>query len=357
MGETELEKQLLNEVRAHIDEWHAFAKRTKHFEEKAREDPRTYASLTFGYIRAHRRHIRRLLRKRFGVKVRYFGIRSEQYVACRERFPQYPPRHPQDYFNYVQLRVMSNLLRVLDVEWSVMYAAYINAHFTGENPDAAALTAYFNRSRSGPLGATPTRDTERDDVLREMQAKQVAGWVGSHISLRVNERLRAVLSERTGGTRGANFAELMKNLVPAAVVAWDELQLGEPLRPGSGETNLVSRVERLLINEGSEAAKLERIHRFADLEASPGSDREGAGLEDADLAEFERQETLRQQLNALQGWIERAGFSEQEQRVYELDRRMDEDTQAIARVLGRSDGHVRVVRKNYRDKIRRAAGL
>ena len=66
---------------------------------------------------------------------------------------------------------------------------------------------------------------------------------------------------------------------------------------------------------------------------------------------------MRQQLNAMQGWIERAGFSEQEQQVYELDMRLEEDTQAIARELGKSDGHVRVVRKNYRDKIRRAAAL
>jgi hypothetical protein len=70
----------------------------------------------FGQIRGHRRHVRRLLRKRFGVKVRYFWFRSEQYVACRERFPQYPPRHSEDYYDYVQFRVMSNMLRVLDAQ-------------------------------------------------------------------------------------------------------------------------------------------------------------------------------------------------------------------------------------------------
>jgi len=252
---------------------------------------------------------------------------------------------------------MSSMLKALDVQWAVMHSAYIKAHLSGENPDAAALGALFSLLRSGPLGATPTMETERDDVLREMQAKTVAGWVGSHISLGVNKSLNSVLSERTCGSRGANFAELMKDLVSATVVAWDELQPGEPLRPGSGETNLVSRAERILINEGSEAAKLKRKGKFADLEAPSASDGEGEGLEDADLEEFERQETLRQQLNTLQAWIERAGFSEQEQRVYELDMRLDENTQAIARELGRSDGHVRVVRKNYRDKIRRAAGF
>jgi DNA-directed RNA polymerase specialized sigma subunit len=147
----------------------------------------------------------------------------------------------------------------------------------------------------------------------------------------------------------------MKNLVPAAIVAWDERQVGEPLRPGSGKTNLVSRAQRHLIKEGSEAAKLERKGKFADLEVAPGS--KGEGREDADLAEFEHQETLRQQLQALPGWIESAKFSEQEQLVYELDKELDEDTQTIARELGISREQVRVVRKNYHDKIRRAAGL
>jgi len=354
MGEAGPHEYLLNEVRAHIDEWHASAEQTKYFEEKARENPRSYASSAFDFIRSRRRHIRRLLRKRFGVKVRYSWFRSEQYVACRKRLPQYPPRNPQEYCNYVQLRFMSDLLRALDVQWGVMHSAYIEAYRSGENPDLAALDALFDLSRLGPVGASPTTRTEPDDVLREMQAKTVAGWVGSHISLNVNKRLSAVLSERTDGSRGANFAELLRNLVPATVIAWDELRPDEPLRPGSGKTNLVSRAERFLIKEGSETAKLKRK---GDLKGPPGSDIEGEGLKDADLEEFELQETLRQQLNELQGWVESARFSEQEKRVYELDLRMDEDTQAVARELGISDGHVRVVRKNYRDKIRRAAGL
>lgn len=207
----------------------------KAFRGEGKRRSRTYASSAFGHIRTHRRHIRRLLRKRFGVKVRYSWYRSEQYVARRERFPQYPPRHPQEYYNYVQLRVMSSMLKALDVQWAVMHSAYIKAHLSGENPDAAALGALFSLLRSGPLGATPTMETERDDVLREMQAKTVAGWVGSHISLGVNKSLNSVLSERTCGSRGANFAELMKDLVSATVVAWDELQPGEPLRPGSAK--------------------------------------------------------------------------------------------------------------------------
>jgi len=352
MDGTRPENKIGEEVRASIGEWRALERRTKHFQQKASQDPRTYASLAFVQIRNSRRHIRRLLRKRFGVKVRYFWLHSEQHVASRKRFPQYPPRQPQDYYDYVQLRVMSNLLRVLDVQWATMHSAYIKAHRSGADPDVAALTALFAISRAGPLGATPSNREEPDDVLREMQAKHVAGWVGSHISLGANKSLKAVLSDKTGGSRGENFAELVKELVPSTIVAWDELQPGEPLQPGSGATNLVSRVERLLINEGNETSKLERKGRLANLETEPLSDRE-----EYELEEFERQETLRQKLNALEGWVEQAGFSEQERRVYELDLQTSGDTEAIARELGRSKGHVRVVRKNYRDKIRKAAGL
>jgi hypothetical protein len=60
----------ITEVRTHMDEWHAAKKRTKDLEEKGKEDPYPYASLGFWFIRGTRRHIRRLLRKRFGVKVR-----------------------------------------------------------------------------------------------------------------------------------------------------------------------------------------------------------------------------------------------------------------------------------------------
>jgi hypothetical protein len=57
---------------------------------------------------------------------------------------------------------------------------------------------------------------------------------------------------------------------------------------------------------------------------------------------------LRQQLNALQGWVENAKFSEQERLVYELGMKTGNDTKAIAHELGTSSGHVGVVRKRYR---------
>src|SRR5918993_2868320 len=114
-------------VAASIYEWREHKKQAKDLEQKANENPNFYSSSAFYHIRGTRRHLRRLLRKRFGVKVRYFGLRSKQYIASRERFPYYPPRSPQDYHNYVQFSVMSNLLRVHDVLWAAMHSAYIEA--------------------------------------------------------------------------------------------------------------------------------------------------------------------------------------------------------------------------------------
>src|SRR5215212_7977942 len=154
-----------NKVRASIDEWREHKKQAKHFEQKASENANIYASSAFYHIRGTRRHLRRLLRKRFGVKVRYFGFRSKQYIASRKRFPYYPPSSPREYYDYVQFRVMSNLLRVHDVLWAAMHAAYIRAHRNGEDPDVAALSALFRIMGSGPWAATPSNRSELDDVL------------------------------------------------------------------------------------------------------------------------------------------------------------------------------------------------
>ena len=276
-----------DKVRASIEEWREHKKQAKDFEQKASENANIYASSAFYHIRGTRRHLRRLLRKRFGVKVRYFGFRSKQYIASQKRFPYYPPNSSRDYYDYVQFSVMSNLLRVLDGLWAAMHSAYISAHRKGEDPDVAALSALFRVVGSGPWAATPTNRREPDHVLRKMSAIGVAGWVGSHISLKKNKRVGDALSEYTDGSPGANFAKLVEELIPATILAWDELQPGEPLRPGSGKANLVSRVEGLLQRIGSEAAEKQATHiQFDEVT--------GHDQNDQVLEEFERMETLRQ---------------------------------------------------------------
>jgi DNA-binding CsgD family transcriptional regulator len=329
-----------DKVRASIYEWAEHKRRTKRFEQKANENPRFYASSAFYHIRGTRRHLRRLLRKRFGVKVRYLGFRSKQYIVSRKRFPYYPPRRPQDYYDYVQFGVMSNLLRFHDALWAEMHSAYIQAHRDGEDPDVAALSALFRLAGSGPWGATPTNRTEPDEFLREISAVTVAGWAGAHISLQSekrNQRVEAALRENTDGSPEAMFARLVEELVPATLIAWDELQPGEPLRPGSGKTNLVSRAEQLVQKIGSEAAEKQKPSEYMEprKEYSDGGDHE--------LEAFLLREELRTKLSG------------QQYEIAELKLQKHTEKE-IAAELHITEGAVKKQVSRIREKLRLAAG-
>jgi hypothetical protein len=110
--------------------------------------------------------------------------------------------------------------------------------------------------------------------------------------------------------------------------------------------DLVTRTALRLEKEGDEATKLGLKGKLLDEEL---------GTDERDLEEFEREETLHRRLAELQNWTERARFSEQQQ-VYELDMSLNYDTEAIARELGITPGHVRKVRHDYVQKVRKAAG-
>jgi DNA-binding CsgD family transcriptional regulator len=224
-----------------------------------------------------------------------------------------------------------------------MLSAYIRAHRNGEDPDVAALAALFKLWGSGPWAATPTNRAEPDDVLRELSAVTVAGWAGAHISLRSekrNHRVEAALSENTGGSLGPMFARLLEELVPATLIAWDELQPGEPLRPGSGKRNLVSRVEGLLGKIGSEGAEKGKPHeQFTEVT--------GDGRNDPGLEEFERMETLRETEAA-------AGLSPGEAAVWQRVRSGMEITE-IAQELQVTKGNVSVKKHTALKKLDEAS--
>ncbi len=136
----------------------------------------------------------------------------------------------------------------------------------------------------------------------------------------------------------------------AALVGW-----GNARREGSLK-DFEASVTRSLEELGSEAAirpdkVLDELHEQAGR--STGNAMAG---EDEDLAEFERNETLRQQSSQLQCWVEKAQLSTHERRVYELDM-MNLDTKAIAQQMAIAPSTVRQYRKRYTNKIRRAAGL
>ena len=91
----------------------------------------------------------------------------------------------------------------------------------------------------------------------------------------------------------------------------------------------------------------------AETQEEDARSEERFGEADELLREFELWETA-------QEWVKQAKLSDQEKQVLDLDLRFHRDTRRIARELGRAEGHVRVVRKNYRNKLgeaRKAAGL
>jgi hypothetical protein len=129
----------------------------------------------------------------------------------------------------------------------------------------------------------------------------------------------------------------VEELLAAMYIEWNQEQWTERLPA------FVNRVTERLKNEHG----LKKKHKQLDDELLPS-------MEDQDLAKFERQETLRQDMNRLRGWVRSARFSEREAQVYELDMKTNEDTNLIARKLDTTSGNVRALRKRYRDKLREA---
>ena len=88
----------------------------------------------------------------------------------------------------------------------------------------------------------------------------------------------------------------------------------------------------------------------AETQEEDARSEERFGEADELLREFELWETA-------QEWVKQAKLSDQEKQVLDLDLRFHRDTRCIARQLGRAEGHVRVVRKNYRNKLGKPAKL
>jgi len=148
----------------------------------------------------------------------------------------------------------------------------------------------------------------------------------------------------------------LEELPGATYTAWNALQ-----QPGHSST-LVDTVSNNLRNlaPGVGAVKLAKDGKLANETIEPGA-------EDELLEQFELREEVRQQIDMHRMLVEKANFSELEQRVYEFDLRVGTDfaeksdaTKAAALELGIKDVTVRVLRKRYRDKLREArkvAGL
>jgi hypothetical protein len=199
--------------------------------------PRAFVSLFVPYVLRQRRHIRRFLFSRFGVKVNYHsrigggdgkgnlpGLFGEQYVAVPERFPLRFWCCPEDYGLFRWYTAWGDLLYWFDGAWMVIVLARMDAARRGIDPDAAVVEEVFNYHRMGPsLIARPTSQTEIDPLVREEDAENLAGWVGSRIRVGTNKRLGAVLGEDLQPRRSV-FERLVGELLPTTVIAFDDLR-------------------------------------------------------------------------------------------------------------------------------------
>ncbi len=249
-------------------------------------------------------------------------------------------------FELQDSRRMNSLLYALweynlwQATFELMLDLGAEAKAKGEDPYGVAIGAFmFVQRRSYEILAGTTQPEWVSPRVRSGMAVVLTGAVAAQISLSHNRRLDNMLREE--GDDASN--RLLRELPAAVMYEWGN--------PPDSYSPFLQRVARLLEGEGSEQKRLKRNRKLA-------SDTPTAiGGEDEDLAEFERQETLRQNLKRLESWVQVAGLSTSEAQIFKLDLETDFDTAGISQELGKSPSTVRQWRKRYLDKIRRAAGL
>jgi hypothetical protein len=189
----------------------------------------------------------------------------------------------------------------------------------------------------------------------------MGGWSAARLSLGndAGRELNRVLGS-SEVPRNVRYGLLYQELPSATLLAWHKWKAQVPLRSaGRREKNLKRRVvDEILEALGDEASmhrgKIMQEGFGAETQEEEARPEERTGETDELLEEFEREATLRQEIDALGGWVEQAALSKQQLQVYELDRQTGLDTEAVASQLGMTNNHVRQVRLNYIRKIRKA---
>ena len=206
------------------------------------------------------------------------------------------------------------------------------------------------------------KDSKLPEAERLAAANAAAGWSRANLCFdgKPGEALRRALGDEA--PLAVQYEQFLQELPSASLVAWEDRQSGEPLRStGSREKNLARRVAASIERIGNEAATRsgKLVHdTFGMANQEVGRQvGEAVGEHDQLLEEFELREIAQQELYQLEAWVGKAKLSDQQRRVYELDMRTNYDTARIARELGIAESTIRVQRKNYVDKIRKAAGF
>lgn len=363
-------KRLNNVVRAASAEERQYEKKLKSIEAAAEKDPvGTFLQLE-EFTDRQRRLYMRYARLRFGAEVhategnaqalvteivedelRLVGRGTYKPIASLSVVrPECWPR------NLGEHALLLNLLAsyaVADFAQRAMIQVGYDVHEAGYNVDdmnwvMCQVFVHIYRNRFVFLGIFMEQESGLPSGLREEATGRLAGWVASKISLNTNHRLYYPLAEQ--GQKP--FDALLGELPAATLVEWEAAR-----REG-----LLKDFKNLVIHSVEELGREALIRSgkvldtsFVDVGGASASNITAG--EDEDLEEFELRETLRQQLDQLPYWIEKAKFSERQRQVYELDMQTNYDTEAIARELDIDPDTVRQHRMRYTDKLRTATGL
>jgi len=289
-------------------------------------DPLRNAPIIVEGLAQEAEHFRALILARFGIDVA-------------------GPR--QDIENMAPLRVTpADVLNLFS--WGLLYRHARDAHlitrgYARENEEDARFVCrvWMEYMRLAPIVSIVTteharvalEETWKDarDIPRvcgEVIAAGATGMFASRISLRKNVRLRDALDREQ--------SDLLEQLPTQAIATWDER------KPGDDVDALASRAANRLAKALSPLREPKLV----------------ADVED-DLAEFERVETVRQQLCQLDALEHRAGLSLREKQVYR-QLRQGVQPEAIAANLGITRNNVDQVKRNALKKLKAArmsAGL
>jgi hypothetical protein len=309
-------------------EWLEYSATCKRLEEFAREDPAGAAYTFIETAHDEYRNWQGVLRNRFGIDWRLPG---RPRVVDPERLPQTLRQHCD----------CSEAIKACTTwggAWILMHAAMSQARLSDEDSAQAACRAFSRVLSIVPAFFGKDMGLQEDhEAMQRRAAEGLASWVASRVSFSIAGDLKASIAKLAYEGDVPFFHRFVEELLAAMYIEWNQEQWTERLPA------FVNRVTERLKNEHG----LKKKHKQLDDELLPS-------MEDQDLAKFERQETLRQDMNRLRGWVRSARFSEREAQVYELDMKTNEDTNLIARKLDTTSGNVRALRKRYRDKLREA---
>ena len=338
-----------------VEWWRRYEELSKEFEQAANRDPAAFAKSVFDYMAAvcqECHDYQDYLHNRFGVEyVGCVGVNEFRFRKSRVVDPNHAPRTRDERFLYEAAR--NELLK-----WGVFFDELLRAIDEAERNDAnverAMCEAFLRYWRSVPALYGTDMISGNSPLVKQAGTLALSGWLGSQIRLSSSKDPGS--PTRTKRALDDEGVTLFEALPPATILSFPEMEPDEPLRPPGGRRkSLVSRVSDHIAKQGREATV--KLGQIAEEPSDEAVVQDLLAIEE--IEEFEARETARQQLGALEDWVEKAEFSKREAQVYELDMMTGRNTKAIAQKLQITDGQVRHHRKGYRDKLRtvRAAAV